>query len=229
MIACVSNKVFDNHGRSMPRGLWRQVKRIGPVGFIVLLHVGFFYALSSGLLRQATQALPNEIFATFITPDTPAQPEPSKPAPVPKTVAIIKKAVTPLPVTPVAATAVPSQQSITVAPQLAEPITPVEAAAAPSAPAPPKTISGVAYIQPPQTEYPLLAKRMREEGKVLLRVLVNEKGQPGKIEVQTSSGSDRLDEAARRAVSRALFKPYIEDGSALAVYVIVPIKFQLDN
>ena len=70
---------------------------------------------------------------------------------------------------------------------------------------------------------------MGEEGKAVLRVLVNEKGRAEHIELQKSSGSPRLDDAARQAIARALFKPYLEDGRAIAVYAIVPITFQLGN
>ncbi|MDO8313082.1 MAG: energy transducer TonB, partial [Sideroxyarcus sp.] len=90
-------------------------------------------------------------------------------------------------------------------------------------------VSGVEYIQAPQPVYPALAKRTGEQGRVMLRVLVNERGLPELVDVQKSSGSIRLDEAAKQAVLHARFKPYLEDGKALAVYVIVPINFQLDR
>ncbi|MGE5622450.1 MAG: energy transducer TonB, partial [Bacillota bacterium] len=97
------------------------------------------------------------------------------------------------------------------------------------APAQPRTIaSGIEYIQPPQPEYPPISRRMGEEGKAVLRVLVNDKGHPERVELQKSSGIARLDEAARKAVLRALFKPFIEDGKAVPAYAIVPINFQLD-
>ena len=41
-----------------------------------------------------------------------------------------------------------------------------------------------------------MARRLREEGRVLLRVLVTADGRAGSIEVATSSGSERLDQAA---------------------------------
>lgn len=69
---------------------------------------------------------------------------------------------------------------------------------------------------------------MGEEGKAMLRVLVNDKGRAERIEIQKSSGSPRLDEAARQAVQRALFKPYMEDGKPVAVFAVIPISFQLD-
>jgi len=69
---------------------------------------------------------------------------------------------------------------------------------------------------------------MREEGTAVLRVLVNARGRAERVELQKSTGSPRLDEAAKQAVLRTLFKPYIEDGKALPVFATVPIKFQLD-
>lgn len=222
--------------RNAPLIVWQQARRIGPLGLIILLHIGFFYALQSGLLRQAAQALPVEMFASFITPESPPAPTPPKPQPAPpKTVPIVKKSVAPRPVPIVNTT--PSPQAITAAPQAPSAPTAADTAAptvsappAPAMPALPKTISsGVEYIQPPQPEYPPLSRRMGEEGRVVLRVLVNAKGHPERVEVQKSSGLPRLDEAGRQAVLRALFRPHIDDGQAVAVYVIVPIKFQLNN
>lgn len=204
---------------------WQQIRRIGPFGTIVLLHVVFFYALQSGLLCQAAQTLPNEVFAAFITPQHASEPA-QKPQPaMPKTVPVTKQAVV-SPASMPAPNTAPSEQAITApsTPQL-----PAAAAPVPAMPAQPKTISsGVEYLQAPQPEYPAIARRMKEEGKVVLRVLVNEKGRAESIEIQKTSGSARLDEAARQAVQRAVFKPYTEDGKAVAVYAIVPIKFQLD-
>ncbi|WGG50843.1 energy transducer TonB [Rugamonas sp. DEMB1] len=42
-----------------------------------------------------------------------------------------------------------------------------------------------------------------------------------------SSGSSNLDEAGRQAALRALYKPYLEDGKPVSVYVLVPINFQM--
>lgn len=70
---------------------------------------------------------------------------------------------------------------------------------------------------------------MGEEEQVVMRVLVNERGRPERVEVQRTSGSMRLDEAARRAVLRALFKPHIEDGRPVSVFAIIPVQFELDR
>lgn len=222
---------------SFPTVIWHQVKRIGPLGaIIILLHVGFFLALQSGLINQAAQVIPKEVFATLITPERAPEPTPPKPQPaVPKTVPVVKKNITP-PRPAQVVNNTPSEKAISVPapapqpPQKEEPVAAPAQVAAPAAPVAPRTISsGVEYIRAPSPEYPSAAKRMGEEGKVVMRVLVNEKGRAERVEIQKSSGSERLDEAAKQALMRALFKPYMEDGKAMPVYAIVPISFQLSS
>jgi protein TonB len=89
----------------------------------------------------------------------------------------------------------------------------------------PAEISTVEYIRAPQPRYPPSSRATREEGLVLLRVLVDERGRAQEVSVLQSSGHARLDEAARTAVRRALFKPYLEGGVARAAVVTVPIEF----
>lgn len=174
--------------------IWQQFKRIGPLGSIILLHIGLFYALQSGLLRHAAQAaLPKVVLATFITPEQPQPDMPKPPPAAPKMVPVVKKKHTPPPVVPVVNTA-PSPQAITAAPAPPQPSEPAATAAPPSpaAPAQPKLISSeIEYIQPPRPDYPSDSKRMGEEGSVTLRILVNDKGRPERVVVQKSSGSRR--------------------------------------
>jgi protein TonB len=189
--------------------------------------------------------VPKTVFASFITPEPPKPVEVPKPKPEPtppKPKPVVKK--TPKPQPPVIKE--PSEKAITteapkpepesvepaepVPPPVAAAPTPPAASSAPPAPAQPRLLSsGIQYIKPPQLEYPAIARRMREEGKVMLRVLVNTDGRPERAEVQTSSGSSRLDEAAKRAAMRAVFKPHIENGRPVAVYALIPINFQLDS
>jgi periplasmic protein TonB len=221
----------------------RQLDRAGPLALIVLLHIGLFYSLRSGLPQPAAVvAAPKELFATLITPEPAIQPPAPRP-PVPKQAPQPPKA-TSTPTKPKASPPMPLPQASSLpAPAIASapaattsPPTATLSAAAPVpapaavAPATPKTItSGVEYLQPPRPEYPALSRRISEQGKVVLRILVNEKGRPERVDLQQSSGSTRLDEAARQAVLQALFKPHIEDGRAVAVYAIVPIKFELNT
>ncbi|HEY0844607.1 MAG TPA: energy transducer TonB [Noviherbaspirillum sp.] len=219
----------------------RQLGRYGPLVVVVLAHVAFFYFLQPALVEPAAaKASLHEVVVSFITPEAPA-PQPAPQPAKPKTVPVVKKAIsqprrTPPPVDPT-----PSRQAITTppeepAPASSSPAAPTAAAAevpsvpaAAPAPSVPQTItSGIEYVQPPQPEYPPVSRRMGEEGKAVLRVLVNDRGRPERADIQTSSGSARLDEAARQAVMRAVFKPFIENGKAVAAYAIVPIRFQLN-
>ncbi|MDQ9168884.1 energy transducer TonB [Oxalobacteraceae bacterium R-40] len=234
MQTIASSASFDHFLSSRP------LKKIGPLSLIISLHIAFFLLVQSNLFHPTVQAsaAPKEVIASFITPDPQPVPEVAQPVrPKPKTVPIVKKTSTPVKRLPPATKPVPMQEPES-APAEAE-ATPQPAAvsapstavahAAPPAIAVPKTISGVEYIQAPRPEYPPLSKRMGEEGKVLLRVLINEKGRPEKIELQRSSGFDRLDEAARQSALRAVFKPHMEDGRPVAVYTTIPIDFQLNK
>jgi len=87
----------------------------------------------------------------------------------------------------------------------------------------------LAYASPLRPPYPPSSVRAREQGTVLLRVLVDENGAPQKVEIARSSGHARLDASAREAVSHARFRPVLRDGHAVSVWGIVPIAFRLDN
>ena len=56
--------------------------------------------------------------------------------------------------------------------------------------------------------YPPLSRRMEEQGRVVLNVLVRADGTAGQVSVKTSSGFPRLDKAATNAVERWRFEPY---------------------
>jgi periplasmic protein TonB len=84
-----------------------------------------------------------------------------------------------------------------------------------------------AYLHNPPPKYPRLSKRLGEEGKVLLRVKVNKQGRAAVIQLQQSSGSTRLDKAARKAVNQWRFIPAKKAGKAVTGWVIVPVVFKL--
>jgi periplasmic protein TonB len=222
---------------SVPPYFSQQLRRYLPLVVVIGLHVAFFYALQSGLLHQAAKtALPKEIYVKLISEEPAPQPRP-QPA-EPKTVPVVKKSV-PKPTPKPIVKHEPSPKAISEPTPPTPPQPPVDAAppsppapaapAAPAQPATPKIISGVAYINAPRPVYPPLDARMGNEGTVTLRVLINDKGRAEKVDVQKSSGSLRMDDAAREAVMRALFKPYIEDGKAIPVYAIIPINFTLSR
>ena len=86
-----------------------------------------------------------------------------------------------------------------------------------------------AYLNNPRPEYPRLARRLGEHGRVLLHVFVNPAGRPEKIEVRTSSGYARLDQAAREAVQQWHFVPARQGDEAVGAWVLVPITFVLEG
>ncbi len=208
--------------------------KFGPMALVLLAHLVFFYALHAGLLtRMVDVAMAKAVMVDFV--ELPREIVP--PAP-PKTVPVARLEPPSLPFVapPEVKVAVQPTPNTIAAVQVEVPVAkapvPVVVAAVAAPPAPvqtgPKTItSGVEYVHAPQPVYPQMSRRMGEQGKVVLRILVNENGKPDQVTVQSSSGSARLDEAGRQAALRAVFKPHMEDGRAVAVYAIVPLVFTL--
>lgn len=120
---------------------------------------------------------------------------------------------------------------------------PVREAVAPTPPAPPAPVRpapeappavvaarfDAAYLNNPAPAYPPLSRRMREEGKVMLRVQVTAEGLPAQVDLAESSGFARLDAAAREAVQRWRFVPAKQGGQPVAAAVIVPVVFKLEG
>ncbi len=82
---------------------------------------------------------------------------------------------------------------------------------------------------PPAPSYPQSARSRRQQGKVIVRVVISPTGQPSSIDVLQPSGFDVLDRAALDAVRRARFRPYAENGVALEALVDIPFDFVLRN
>lgn len=92
---------------------------------------------------------------------------------------------------------------------------------------PPKL--GAAYLHNPSPQYPPVSRRIGEEGRVLLRVLVAKNGDAEAVEIESGSGSARLDEAAFEAVKKWRFIPATRNSQPISAYVIVPIQFRLNS
>ena len=87
--------------------------------------------------------------------------------------------------------------------------------------------SALAYKERTQVVYPRDALLRGEHGTVLLRVLVGTDGNVQQIEIDKSSGSHSLDNAARATVAKWKFKPGMRGGVAYAAWALVPISFKL--
>lgn len=64
---------------------------------------------------------------------------------------------------------------------------------------------------------------------VILRLQIDQKGQPVEVTLQQSSGIDTLDRRAIRAAKIARFEPYRENGHATDVVVDYPIEFSFGH
>ena len=125
-----------------------------------------------------------------------------------------------------AALAATAASSFVVAPPAASP-----AVASPLALAAPLPVVGARfdadYLRNPPPVYPAASRRIGEEGRVVLRVMVSAEGLPLSVEIKQASGFRRLDEAARAAVERWRFVPARRGATAIESSVLVPLQFTL--
>jgi TonB family protein len=84
-----------------------------------------------------------------------------------------------------------------------------------------------AEMRPPR--YPLEAIEARQQGKVVLRVLVGEDGMAQDVEVESATAPGVFDQVAIDAVATWRFNPGMRDGKVVPGWVLVPICFSLDG
>jgi len=214
---------------------------------VVALHVGLIGALQSGLLMRAAEVVvPVELMSQIIDPPAPkVAPQPPAPPRVPVPLEQPQKAIAkaptpeaPLPVAIKDAAPAPNAPMGTTAPQpapapIAAPVAvaPAAPAAPPAPPAPPSVqlpSSDADYLQNPRPPYPPISRRMNEQGKTTVRVLIGADGQPQRAEIAKSSGFGRLDDAALATVMRWRFVPGKRGGVAEAMWFNVPINWVLE-
>lgn len=88
---------------------------------------------------------------------------------------------------------------------------------------------GAAYLNNPAPDYPNMARRLGQQGRVLLKVLVAENGTAEAVALASSSGFEKLDQAAIEAVKKWSFIPAKRSNQPISAYVLVPVKFSLNN
>ncbi len=217
---------------------------------VVTLHVLGVWALQSGLVRKAAEVIiPAEVLSEFLTPQPPAppapptppappppKPAPPKPAPAPPRPAPPKPAPAPAPMpaaiadpTPAPAAPVGVLEPLPAAKPVEAPVAAAPAPAAPPGPAIVQPSSDASHLNNPKPVYPAVSKRLGEQGKVVLRVLIGTDGVPQKIEVKQSSGFDRLDRQAVDTVTRWRFVPGTRNGVPEAMWYLQPINFVLQH
>ncbi|WP_426144717.1 energy transducer TonB [Polaromonas sp. DSR2-3-2] len=214
---------------------------------VVALHVSLIWALQSGLLQRTAELIvPVEVLAELIESPQP-QSEPAPPAPPVRPVTpapTVQKKFVPKPVVrpqaqPLAiADPTPSPNAPTGSLNPAPAVTPAPVAEAPAGPAAPSgppaapsvqlPSSNADYLKNPKPAYPALSKRLGEQGKVVVRVLIGADGTPQKAELRQSSGFERLDQAALTTVLKWRYVPGKRGGVAEDMWFNVPINFVLE-
>lgn len=190
-------------------------ERLTVVGIVVLAHLSLFaFWLAQ---PEPPKAAINEMSISFaniqmqqadIAPQPEIKPEP-KPEPKPRVIE---------PEAPAAPEPVVQEQT---SPAMETPPSPVQLDAEPDYRAD--------YLNNPRPPYPLVARRMGYQGKVVLNVEVLAEGRAGEVKLQTSSGYDILDKAALQTVKTWKFSPATRFGQPVTQWFLVPIKFSLEE
>lgn len=191
---------------------------------IVLLHLGMFWVLASGMSHRIVDVVLGPI-ETRLIEEAPKIDEPPPPPP--------PKIETPPPFVPppdvaivIPADAAPTtaiRQTTTTAPPAQPPPAPVAKVAA----TPPRSDPKRPLTQP---EYPPSSRRAGEAGTVILEVYVNANGRAEDVRVKKSSGFPKLDDAAMREVRRSWrLVPGTEDGKPVAMWGQFAVTFKLTD
>jgi periplasmic protein TonB len=222
-------------------------------GAVVMFHALAIWALQSGLLMRAVEmVVPVEVLAQIIEPPKPVVPPPPPPV-IPKEPPPPPKQAVAKPTPPVPQTQEPPQilaiETATPTPNAPAPVqiappapilppsVPVAAVASPApppvpapAPVPAKVVlpsSDAEYLHNPKPPYPRMSTTMGEQGNVMVRVFVGADGLPKEVELQKSSGFERLDQAALAAVKQWRFAPGTRDGAPVAMWMGTTVKYVL--
>lgn len=111
--------------------------------------------------------------------------------------------------------------AITTAPEVTQPVRTAEEFTPPS--------YSAEYLHNPTPEYPPLARRRGEQGRVVLHVTVSESGTVATINISQSSGFALLDQSALTAVRGWRFVPAKFNNHPTVGEVTVPVRFTLES
>jgi protein TonB len=226
--------MFDRHSISAWRFNWPGF------GFVLLAHVCLLAFLWQQRVVQVPQSLA-PLFVEFLTPRSEPRPE------VPPVREPIKPRTQPR-----RPSAPPQPQQLTAQPPVHEERM-LEAAAPPSPPAetrpvleepapqtPPPAVpkdigpvklSGelsVTCSERAAPVYPTQSRRLGEQGAVLLRVELDERGYVASARIEKGSGAARLDDAALAAVRAWRCRPAERDGKPMRAIALQPFNFVLE-
>jgi protein TonB len=218
---------------------YRPSQTVAVVLCVLMLHMVGIWALQSGLLMRAVEA----VIAVEIISDLVELPKPKVEKAPPSTPRVMQKTV-PVPTQHEVARAAqpvllaiadtsPSPNAATgvLAPQSALPPIAAPVSASPAPVANPKVdlpSSDAEYLHNPKPEYPRISKQRAEQGKVVVNVYIGTDGIAQKVEIKTSSGYERLDQAALTTARAWRYIPGKRGGVPEAMWFSVPINFVLE-
>ena len=203
-----------------------------------LLHVAGLGALLAYEPARSALLAAAPIMVDLIAPPAPEAPpeppaprvEPPKPKPVARKLPKQVKAPPVVKSPPVVSAQVEAPSPIAVAPPPPAPPAAPEPLVAPPPPLPvTQPIFNADYLDNPPPRYPALSRRIGEQGRVVLRVLVNPSGSADEVQVRTSSGYPRLDASARETVRGWKFVPARRGTQSVAAWVLIPVSFRLEG
>jgi len=180
--------------------------RLISIGLVVALHVVIVYIMASGLGKATIELMKPPIDASIIE-ETQIDETPPPPPPV------VEKLPPPfVPIPEFNITATPSNTNAIAAVSRDVPLTL------------PKSLKGRKNKQP---EYPPSAKRLKQQGTVVLALFVGLDGRVGEAKIATSSGFPVLDEAALKEALRSWrYSPGIKNGVPTAMWMYANVVFK---
>jgi periplasmic protein TonB len=200
-------------------------RRLTGVVVTIVLHIVLIYALIHGLARKIVEIVAPPLETKIIEEIKPPQPE--KPPPPPPKLATPPPPFIPPPEVNIQ---VPIQQppTITATPTPPPPAPVVIAPTPPVVRQPVRTAPVVQAASCEKPEYPPASRRANETGTVLLNFLIDENGKVVESKVERSSGSRRLDDAARDALELCKFRAATVDGRPTRAWARIEYVWRLE-
>lgn len=213
---------------------------------VLMLHLSLVAAVVTSATEPQATAVEKAIEGVIISapaaapvPDKP-KPRPVLPEPVKKPEskplqqkqAVAKKAVVqpkPAPIKPAAVaeaspTAVGAPEPVA---QVAQSKAVTEIPAPEPQASPPVASANKAVNKAPL--YPMLSRRLKEQGTVYLQVLVLKSGKVGQLKLKQSSGFSRLDQSALNTVRSWTYQPALKLGQPIDFWFVQPVVFNLNS
>jgi periplasmic protein TonB len=193
---------------------------------IVLIHLGgITYAVMASPTPTQKDIIEPSIQGVLVVPEkVEKQVTPPPPKPKPKQKHRHKHKHKPLPKAPPSERAVktPEPEPIPVEEPVVEekPVEPL-----PEAVIPPNTDAH--ELNNPAPAYPAMSKKLKEEGIVLLKILVTKEGRVAEVSIKNSSGFKRLDDVAIKTIKRWKFNPATQAGVAIDYWYEIDFEFNL--